>query len=171
MSTFWERALGGQQPPPNVPQVGNSNPPGAWWQTPASPHLQPPTPPQGYQQPGSVTQESYQQLKAMRVEDMSQDMMEQLAGYELQDQKYNNHCPNCDSPDFIPAGTRIGSARMSNDKCFHCGSQGALTGSPEPAIGGSTGKAGRATRQTQAGSQGNYGHHISQLPQQYIPRS
>ena len=107
----------------------------------------------------------------MRVEDMSQDMMEQLAVYELQEAKYNNHCPNCDSPDFIPAGTRIGSMRMPNDKCFHCGSQGALTGSPEPAVGGSTGKAGRATRQTQAGGQGNYGQHVSRLPQQYIPRS
>ena len=168
MSTFWERQLGTQQPPPHVEPVSQG---GAWWQTPASPHLQPPTPPQGYQQPGSGTQESYQTLKAMRVEDMSQDMMEQLAVYELEEAKYNNVCPNCSSPDFLPAGTRIGSARMPNDKCFHCGSQGALTGSPEPAIGGGSGKAGRATRQTQAGGQGNYGQHVSQLPQQFIPRS
>ena len=168
MSTFWERQLGTQQPPPHVEP--DPKPPAAWWQAPGS--MKPSIPPSNAARPDSGSLYSrYQQLKAMRVEDMDQDMMEQLAVYELQGQKYNNHCPNCDSPDFVPAGTRIGSARMPNDKCFHCGCQGALTGSPEPAIGGSTGKAGRATRQTRAGSQGNYGHHISQLPQQYIPRS
>ena len=167
MSNFWERQLGTQQPPPHVEP--DPKPPAAWWQAPGS--MKPSIPPSNAARPDSGSLYSSQQLKAMRVEDMDQDMMEQLAVYELQGQKYNNHCPNCDSPDFVPAGTRIGSARMPNDKCFHCGSQGALTGSPEPAIGGSTGKAGRATRQTRAGSQGNYGHHISQLPQQYIPRS
>jgi hypothetical protein len=106
----------------------------------------------------------------MRVEDMDQDMMEQLAVYELQADKYHHACPGCGSDDFIPAGTRVNNYRMPTDKCFHCGSSGMLVSSPERAAGGSTGKAGRATRQT-SGGQGSYGQHVSQLPQQYIPRS
>jgi hypothetical protein len=107
----------------------------------------------------------------MRADQMSQEQMEQLAILELQGEKYNTACPNCGSGDFIPAGTRINNQRMPTDKCFHCGSSGALTGSPEPAIGPSAGgKAGISTRQT-GGGQGSYGHHISQLPQNFIPRS
>ena len=171
MSGFWEKQLGvPQQAPPHIAQPASPSAPGSWWQTPASVPVQPPTPPPGHPGTDSGGQYSYQQLKGMRVDDMDQGMMEQLAVYELQEAKYNQSCPNCQSPDFIPAGTRIGSARMPNDKCFHCGSQGALTGSPEPAAGGGTGKPGRQTRQTAAGGQGSYGQHISQIPQQYMPR-
>lgn len=173
MSGFWEKQLGvPQQAPPHIVQPASPSAPGSWWQTPASVPVQASTPQRPHYDPGSgvIPQYSRSELTSMRVEHMDQGMMEALAQYELMDDKYNQACPNCQSPDFIPAGTKIGSTRMPNDKCFHCGSQGALTGSPEPAAGGGTGKPGRQTRQTQAGGQGSYGQHISQIPQQYMPR-
>lgn len=169
MSSFWERQLnGGQQPPPHVQQPVQQR--GAWWQTPA----QAPTPPQGYHQPGSGEHGgmpqtyTYQQLKGMRADQMNQEQMETLAMMELQEQKYNNVCPECQSTDFLPAGTKVGSQKMPTDKCFHCGSSGALTNSPERAVGATGGKAGRATKQLNGGS-GSYGQHHSQLPQGYLP--
>lgn len=169
MSSFWERQLAGSQPPPHVQQAPVQQ--GAWWQTPTHPGIQAPTPPQGYgsQDSGGMPQTfTYQQLKGMRAQDMDQGMMEQLALLELQEQKYNNACPNCQSTDFLPAGTKVGSQKMPTDKCFHCGSSGALTNSPETAVGSTGGKAGKATKQLNGGS-GNYGQHHSALPQGYLP--
>lgn len=108
---------------------------------------------------------TYQQLKGMRADQMSQEMMEQLAVYELQEAKYNNACPNCGSTNFLPAGVKVGSSKMSTDKCFECG---AGARSPEPAIGGGSGKAGKATRQLDGGA-GSYGQHHSMLPRSYLP--
>lgn len=169
MGNWWASKLAGDAPP-HVQQPPAAAP-GAWW-SPASPHVQAQVPPEGYRQPGSVMQpqEDYRTLKAMRADEMSQDQMERLALMELSEARYNNECPNCGSPDFLPAGTRVGSAKMSVDKCFHCGSSGALTNTPETAAGASSGKAGRATRQTAHGGQGITGRHHSQLPTQYLPR-
>jgi hypothetical protein len=108
---------------------------------------------------------TYQQLKGMRADQMTQDQMEQLALLELQDQKYNNACPQCSSTNFLPAGTKVGTQRMSTDKCFECG---AGARSPEPAVGATGGKAGKATKQLNGGS-GSYGQHHSMLPQGYLP--
>jgi hypothetical protein len=165
MSDFWSRKLGGQQPPPHVQQPVVQQ--GAWWQTPVH---QAPTPPQGYGQPGSGVPEQLtsQQLKSMRADQMNQDQMEMLALMELQEAKYNNVCPQCSSTDFLPAGTKVGSQKMPIDKCFHCGSSGVLTNSPETAVGATSGKAGRATKQIHGGS-GSYGQHHSQLPAGYLP--
>lgn len=170
MSSFWERQLnGGQQPPPHVQQPPVQQ--GAWWQTPVSPAAQPHTPPQGYGQPSSGVPEAaptYHQLKGMRADQMTQEHMEMLALYELQEAKYNNACPECQSTDFLPAGTKVGSQKMPVDKCFHCGSSGALTNSPERAMGATGGKAGRATKQLNGGA-GTYGKHHSALPVGYLP--
>lgn len=165
MSNFWEKQLNGSAPPPHVQQpVARA---GAWWMTPAQVPAQPHTPPQ--QNPGLDSGRlSYAELKHMRADDMSQEQMEALALLELQEQKYNNACPNCGSDDFLPAGTKIGTQKMPTDKCFHCGSSGAITGSPEPAHGGGSGKPGRATRQL--AGHGSYGQHHTQLPQQFLPR-
>jgi hypothetical protein len=111
---------------------------------------------------------TYQQLKGMRADQMSQAQMEQLALLELQEAKYNTACPNCQSTDFLAAGTKVGSQKMSIDKCFHCGSSGALTNSPETAVGATGGKAGIATKQLNGGT-GSYGQHHSALPQGYLP--
>jgi hypothetical protein len=173
-SDFWARKLGQQQaPPPHIPQAPQPVAQGApWWQTPASPHLAP-TPQQVY--PGAdsgVVHLTYQQLKAMRADEMSQEQMEALAELELQFDKYNQACPQCGSNNFLPQGTRIGNHRMGTDKCFECGaSSSTLTGSPEPAVGGSGGKPGRMTKQTAHGGAGSYGQHHSQLPVQYLPRN
>lgn len=111
----------------------------------------------------------YQQLKGMRADQMSQDQMEALAELELQLDKYNHVCDQCGSTNYVPAGTKLGNFRMPTAKCFDCGnSSGALTGSPEPALGGG-GKPGRATKQLN-GSAGSYGQHHSALPQQFLPR-
>lgn len=175
MSDFWSRKLGVTAPPPQqtpVPAVRAATP-GAWWQSPVSPHAQQALPPEGYLGPGSGTpsQETYQTLKAMRADEMSQEQMEALALLELQLDKYNHVCPNCQSTNFLPQGTRIGNARMGTDKCFECGaSSSALTQSPEAAVGGGGGKPGRATKQV-AGGAGNYGTHHSQLPVQFLPRN
>lgn len=176
MSDFWSKALGVTAPPPQQAAEPASVPvrkPGAWWQSsPVASHVQAQVPPKAYQQPGSVVpgQADYQTLKAMRADEMSQEQMEALALLELSEDKYNQACPQCGSADFLPAGTRVGSAKMPIDKCFHCGSSGALTNTPETAVGGTTGKAGRATRQTVHGGQGTTGRHHSQLHSQYIPR-
>lgn len=170
MSDFWVKKLGGQQAPPHVQPAQPAG--AAWWQTPAHPGAQPHTPQQGY--PGAdsgmpVSQETYQSLKSMRADQMSQGQMEQLALLELQEQKYNNACPQCQSTNFLPQGTKIGTQRMGTDKCFDCGaSSSTLTSSPEPAVGATGGKAGRATKQLNGGA-GSYGRHHSQLPSGYLP--
>ena len=168
MSNFWADKLAGSQPPPHV---ASAPPPagGAWWQTPAQPPGQGHTPPQGYGHAGSgVPQQveyTYQQLKSMKTDQMDQSMMEQLALYELREQKYNNVCPQCQSTNFLPAGAKVGTAKMSTDKCFECG---AGARSPEPAVGATGGKAGIATKQLNGGS-GSYGQHHSALPQRFLP--
>lgn len=171
-SEFWARKLGGSAPPPHIQQPVVPSPvtPGAWWQAPAIqqgiPHQPGPV-----ADSGMTPQETYQRLKAMRASEMNQEQMEALALLELQEQKYNHHCPNCGSDNFLPQGTRVGSQKMGTDKCFECGaSSSTLTGSPEAAVGGTGGKPGQATRQV-AGGAGSYGHHHSALPQQFLPRN
>lgn len=168
--SFWARKLGGQQAPPHVQPAQQAGT--AWWQTPAHPPAQPHTPQQGYSgmDSGGMPQtESYQQLKSMRADQMSQDQMERLALLELQEQKYNNACPQCQSTNFLPQGAKIGTQKMGTDKCFDCGaSSSTLTSSPEPAVGATGGKAGRATKQLNGGA-GSYGRHHSQLPPGYLP--
>lgn len=175
MSDFWARQLGGSAPPPHVQQP----PVQAWWApTPVSPHLQVPQQPGQYQD-SDTPQYTYDQLNAMRADEMSQEQMEILAAVKLQREKYNNNCPNCGSTNFIPQGTRVstgtGTVRMGTDKCFECGaSSSTLTGSPEPAVGATGSKSSsQHTRQTANGgaASGNYGHHISSLPTSYLPRS
>lgn len=176
MSDFWNRKLAGSAPPPHIPQApAPSGTPGAWWQgTPVSRSAQGQLSPDAYQQAGSVMQpghEDYQTLKNMRADEMSQGQMEALAELELQFDKYNQVCGQCGSTNFLPQGTKIGTARMGTDKCFDCGnSSSTLTSSPEPAHGATSGKAGRATRQTSHGGQGFTGRHHSELPTQYLPR-
>lgn len=176
MGNFWADKLNGTQPPPHIPQApAPAAQPGAWWQsTPVSRQAQAQLPPEAYQQAGSVmqpSQEDYQALKSMRATEMSQGQMEALAELELQFDKYNQVCGQCNSSNFLPQGTKIGTTRMGTDKCFDCGnSSSTLTSSPEPAHGATTGKAGRATKQTAHGGQGVYGRHHSELPVQYLPR-
>lgn len=170
-SDFWARKLGGQAPPPHLPPavpVPTPATPGAWWQTPA---LQQAPPPNQYGVADSGTvQYTYQQLKAMRADEMDQGQMEALAEIELTFDKYNHLCPNCGSSNFLPQGTRVGNFKMGTDKCFECGaSSSTLTMSPEAAVGGSRGKPSRSTKQTAHGGQGSYGRHHSQLPSQYLP--
>lgn len=170
MSDFWAKQLnGGQAPPPHIQQPPPQQT-GAWWMTPAHPSVNPGTPPQ--QSPswdsGLTPQETYQQLKGMRADQMDQSMMEALATIELQFDKYNHVCDQCQSTNFVPAGTKIGNVKMPTAKCFECGnSSGALCASPEPAVSGN-GRGVKHTRQV-AGGQGNYGQHHSQLPQGFIP--
>ena len=174
MSDFWSRKLGVTPPPPAQTPVAavQQATPGAWWQSsPVSQHAQGQVPPETYQQQGSGVQHDLRTLKAMRADEMSQEDMEALALLELQSDKYNQSCPQCGSDNFLPHGTRVGNMKMGTDKCFDCGaSSSTLTASPEPAAGGSTGKAGRATKQTAHGGQGFNGRHHSQLPTVYLPR-
>jgi hypothetical protein len=173
VSNFWSKALGVTPAPPSAPPAAPPPAsPGAWWQTsPVSHHAQAQVPPEAYQHQGSGVQHDLRTLKAMRADEMSQEDMEALALLELQGEKYNQACPQCGSDNFLPRGTRVGTARMGTDKCFDCGaSSSTLTASPEPAHGGTTGKAGRATKQTAHGGQGILGRHHSQLPTQYLPR-
>lgn len=166
---FWSRQLGGgQAPPPHVPQAAPQQ--GAWWQ--GSPHVQPPPPQASQYQDSAGPMPTYEQLRAMRADEMSQDMMELLAEYELTFEKYNNHCPLCQSTNFVRQGDRVGGVRFGTDRCFNCGggSASALTASPEAALGATSGKAGRATRQTaNGGLASTYGHHHTALPASYIP--
>lgn len=171
---FWADKLGSSAPPPHVQPA----PVQAWWApTPASTHLQ--VPQQQGQYQDSPVQYTYDQLNAMRADEMSQEQMEMLAAVKLQREKYNNACPNCGSNNFIPQGTRVstgtGTVRMGTDKCFECGaSSSTLTGSPEPAVGATGSKANsHHTRQTANGgaASGNYGRHVSSLPTSYLPRS
>lgn len=172
---FWARKIGGQAPPPHIPQQPAAAQGGAWWQTPVAPHAQGQLPPGGTALGDSGMQQvalTYHELKAMRASEMSQEQMEALAELELKFDKYNHECPGCGSVNFLPQGTRIGNMKMGTDKCFECGaSSSTLTQSPEAAVGGTGGKPGRATRQTAHGGQGSYGKHHTQMPVQYLPRS
>lgn len=140
--------------------------------TPAHPSVNPGIPPQAYSVPGSGAGmpivEDYQALKGMRADQMSQDQMESLAALELQFDKYNQVCDQCQSTNFVPAGTKIGNVKMPCNKCFECGnSSGVLCSSPEPAVSG-TGRGVKHTKQI-GGGQGSYGLHHSQLPRGYLP--
>ena len=171
MSNFWADKLGGSAPPPHVQQQPSRAPQAPWWApTPASPHLQVQAPAAG--QAASMPH-TYDELKRMRADEMSQEQMELLAEYELQADKYQQNCPHCGAGGFIKQGDRVGGIRFGTDRCFECGAGAStLTMSPEPAAGVTGNKAASIhTRQTaNGGLQATYGHHHTSLPASYLPR-
>lgn len=202
---FWAKRLAGiatpqpQQPAPNSggawwqdsppqprPQElapGTQFYPTQYGQQGYNPALQAQMPGQGYGQgdPGSPAQrEQYiRQLRRVKnaADALTQEQMEEIAEWELANEaKYNTRCPQCDSANFVPAGTVIQGKRMGSDKCFDCGaSSSTYTSSPEPASGGG-GKTSKApyrdVRQIDTGGANGESMYLAfdGVPAGYMPR-
>lgn len=115
-SDFWSRKLAGAQPAApqqSAPQPASGNEP-AWWQAaPTVRYSQPQQRLDGNQAlPGGVTIE---QLARMDASGLSQEALEMVASYKLQNQKYDNHCPHCGPEgNFVQSGNSMA-------RCFNCG--------------------------------------------------
>lgn len=191
-SDWWMRKLGGISQPEPQAQPAPAPKPAAWWQERPVPQ-----PPQAYDQYGRpantalAAQMPYsgqtgangmplaqyiQQLRRIPADQLSQEQMEEIARFELENEaKYNTTCPNCGSANFVAAGTVIQGKRMGSDKCFDCGaSSSTYTSSPEPAVGGrgSSTAPYRDIRQIDTGGAGGASMYLkfSGVPQSYVPR-
>lgn len=191
MSSFWERKLGGPAPTPRMPdpQAVPSRAPRAWWQDP-EPEYVPPSNPRGAleaQMPYSgrtagsgQPEDAYmRELSRVPTENLSQEQMEALAEWEMRTkERYNTHCPQCGSGNFVHAGDPVtmpgtGYRKWPTDRCFNCGY--GPDGAPMPSPGGSSagGRSGTAARQIDAGGGAGASNYISGgggLPAQYVPR-
>lgn len=202
-SDFWSRQLNGPQAQPQQPQYQPpARPQRAWWQddvpesneaqafdgqtvyqaTPQvvyNPALQAQMPGSGYA-PGTATNQEQliKQLLKTPSSELNQEQMEFLAEWELGNKaKYNVRCPECDSDNFILAGTKAppntGIRVWPTDKCFDCNYSAR---GPAPALGGSSGgKSGAATRQIDTGGGGGPSNYMKvgngrQIPSSYQPR-
>lgn len=185
MSDFWAKKLSAIAAPAPVPA---SRPFQPWWVSDVAPsapgqpadalRLQmPDQTPVFTQNDGRVVNEAMiRGLIKAPADELTQEQMELIAEWELTTRsKYNQACPNCDSSNFVPAGTRVGSARMSTDKCFECGGSSSMfTGSPEPAPVGrrSSNAPSRDIRQIDTGGgAGSMYLAFRGLPAGYAPRS
>lgn len=166
--SFWDNVF---QTPHQSQQVASiPTQPRAWWQDQDT--VQAIVQSQGV----VVSQEnqglSEAELRAIRKRGHNQinaEQAEAIAEYDLTHKdKYLNECPQCGSGNFLPAGTRMGGVIMPTNKCFNCGG-GAR--SPEPAVGGSSGRGSIATRQTDTGGGGgNMFGTLTGVPRSYMPR-
>lgn len=167
MNDFWARKLGARPATPAAPQPV---PPGtAWWQTPAVAPIpaQPGTPQQAL-----VPRDSVVELQHLPADQLSQDQMEQLAQWTLQQQKYNTGCPQCQSTNYAPQGTKMATGRMTSGHCFECGysESSSPAQSPDMQPSGSGGKPGQASRQIADGGASRKNIQREGLPTQYVPR-
>jgi hypothetical protein len=170
---FWDKVfetpvVRGQQPR-TVPNIGR-----AWWQDQDQTQqvlAQSPAPRMGeeYVLSERQKQERLNQIRKRGHQQISSEEAELIAEYDLAHKdKYLNACPQCGSGNFLPAGTRMAGVIMPTNKCFNCGG-GAR--SPEPAVGGGSGRGSIATRQTDTGGGGGsmFGT-LTGVPRSYIPR-
>lgn len=202
-SDFWARKIGGIATP--QPQAAPPSSGGAWWQPePApQPYSQPdgyraaqgyppplPYPPQGYnpalqaqmpgQHPGQVAPGSrdqhIQQLMRIGADQLSQEQMEEIAQWELENKgRYNQSCPQCGSANFAPRGMKLLNTTLGSDKCFDCGASSSThTSSPEPATGGSGASKARRLdiRQIDTGGANGQSMYLAfdGVPGSYLPR-
>jgi hypothetical protein len=170
--SFWDNVF-----TPSQPQRQAINPPltlgqpKAWWQDP-DPYgtVQGDSPVQQTQQ---VRQQDLKQIRKRGHQNISPEEAEAIAEYDLATKpKHQNRCPECDSGNFIPAGTRVnvgGIGTMPTDKCFDCGYSAR---GPERAVGGSSGGGSIHTRQIDtggAGGQSMFGR-FNGVPRTYMPK-
>lgn len=151
--------------------------PRAWWQD-ADPYQQIQQGTQYIQeqyQQQSPTQQDLKQIRKRGHQNISPEEAEAIAEYDLATKpKHQNRCPECDSGNFIPAGTRVnvgGIGIMPTDKCFDCGYSAR---GPERAVGASSGSKGSIhTRQIDTGGAGGVGTFgkFTGVPRSYMPRT
>lgn len=147
--------------------------PRAWWQDEPEQVYNPQQSQvvQQYQQ--APQQQDLKQLRKRGHEQISADEAEAIAEYDLATKpKHQNRCPECDSGNFIPAGTRVnvgGIGMMPTDKCFDCGYSAR---GPERAVGGGSGTGSIHTRQIDTGGAGgSMFMRFSGVPRSYAPRA
>lgn len=163
--SFWDNVFQGQAQQP-APVTGR-----AWWQDP-DPYEQVPRgqaqQPQYQQGP---SQQDLQKIRKRGHNQISPDEAEAIAEYDLATKaKYQAVCDQCGSGNFILAGTRIAGVIMPSNKCFNCGN---MARSPEPAVGGGSGKASIHTRQIDTGGAGGNSMFgvLTGVPRSYMPRA
>lgn len=180
---FWDNVFdNGKQAPQPGPTLGV---PKAWWQDERAEQVyqQPHELALGYQpNPSGYGQQEHDgltvaEIKAIRKrghDKINAEQAEQIAEYDLATKtKYQHRCPECDSGNFIPAGTRVnvgGVGIMPTDKCFDCGYSAR---GPERAIGASSSGASIHTRQIDtggAGGQSMFGQ-FNGVPRSYMPKA
>lgn len=120
---------------------------------------------------------SQQDIRVVRKrghQNISAEEAEQIAEFDLATkEKFQNRCPECDSGNFIPAGTRVkvpGVSVMPTDKCFDCGYSAR---GPERAVGASGSReASIHTRQIDTGGAGGVGTFgkFNGIPRSYMPK-
>lgn len=177
--SFWDSVF---TPAPGAPAVQQaaSVQGRAWWQDAPEQVYQPQ---QGYLQDVASGYPAQQQgpndadLKKIRKrghQQVSSEEAEAIAEYDLATkQKHLNRCPECDSGNFIPAGTRVnvgGVGIMPTDKCFDCGYSAR---GPERAVGGGSGGGSIHTRQIDTGGAGGNSMFMkfTGVPRSYAPRA
>lgn len=165
--SFWDNVFQGPAQP-QAPAPPQSRP---WWQDP-DPYEQVPRgqvqQPQYQQGP---SQQDLQKIRKRGHNQISPDEAEAIAEYDLATKaKYQAVCDQCGSGNFILAGTRIAGVIMPSNKCFNCGN---MARSPEPAVGGGSGKASIHTRQIDTGGAGGNSMFgvLTGVPRSYMPRA
>lgn len=180
--SFWDNVFAGPGPqqgrqPISPPlTLGQSS---AWWRDDPQVTGTPMSPPVAtqYGQPAQqhYTAQDLQKIRKRGHQNISVEEAEEIAEYDLATkEKFQNRCPECDSGNFIPAGTRVkvpGVNIMPTDKCFDCGYSAR---GPERVVGASGGgKASIHTRQIDtggAGGQSMFGR-FNGIPASYAPRA
>jgi hypothetical protein len=171
--SFWDNVF--QAPAAQPSQPTQAPQPRAWWQN-DDPYGQ-------VQQGQQYTQQNYgqpqqgagqpdlQKIRKRGHQNISAEEAEAIAEYDLANKpKYQALCDQCGSGNFILAGTRVAGVVMPTNKCFNCGNSAR---SPEPAVGGGSGKGSIHTRQIDtggAGGQSMFGK-FNGIPRSYVPRS
>jgi hypothetical protein len=123
------------------------------------------------QQPGQLSEQDLAQIRRRGHGQISSDEAEAIAEHDLATKaKYLTVCDQCGSGNFLLAGTRVGGVTMPTNKCFNCGNSAR---SPEPAVGGGSGKGSIHTRQIDTGGAGGTSMYMkfTGVPRTYAPRS
>lgn len=174
--SFWDNVFQAPpQPTGHQPVVPQATP---WWRN-DDPYGQMQTPQvrtdQVQQYETGLTEREIQQVRKRGHSQVNAEQAEAIAEYDLTHKaKYQNRCPECDSGNFIPAGTRVQAAGvgvMPTDKCFDCGYSAR---GPERAVGASSsGGSSIHTRQIDTGGHAGSSMYMkfTGVPRSYVPRT
>jgi len=170
--SFWDNVFQAPQPASPPLTSGQSR---AWWQEP-EPYQQfeqPSSPRAGEQYVLSERERDARlnQIRKRGHNQISSEEAEMIAEHDLATKaKYQNVCDQCGSGNFVLAGQRIAGVIMPTNKCFNCGNSAR---SPEPAVGGGSGKGSIHTRQIDTGGAGGTSMFMkfNGVPRSYAPRA
>ena len=172
--SFWDNVFAPQpgQQAPSSPQAQ----PRAWWQDQPQQTLGQQSAPRMGNQYAQDQYSEEREVKAIRKrghQQISAEEADRIARFDLENKaRYAGHCPECDSGNYLAAGTRVkvpGVTVMPTDKCFDCGYS---YRGPEPVKGGGSGQGSIHTRQIDTGgAAGSMFGVFNGVPRTYMPRN